>query len=141
MIERSQVETLLHIYGLPSSASASEIRAVLKSAQYPEEEIEAAIKAIVSINDSTMAGARADALQKIYRSDKSLKPVEISALLGVEVTVTDYEHRAHRQMGMTMKQTIAVLALTLLLGILGLIVAMYAHEVGPFHPTVSAFAK
>lgn len=137
MIDKQQVETLLRIHGIMPTAPDEEIRSILLSAQYNDEEINSALLVLRESKDHKMT--RLDGLHKIYRTDSGLLPGEVSALLGIEVDVSDEEVRHHRQRQATGAQNFIILGVAITLAVGGLMYAMYSHGSGPFHPTVTAF--
>ena len=139
MIDRTQVETLLRIHGVSPTSPDEEIRSILLSAKYDNDEVDGALM-VLRENTETHA-SRIDGLHKIYRTDRGLLPHEVSALLGIEVEVNNLEVRNHRVRTATGSQNFVVLALALFLAVGGLMYAMYSHGSGPFHPTVTAFNK
>ncbi len=139
MIDRQQVETLLRIHGLSPTAPDEEIRSILLSAQYNHDEVDGAL--MVLRENATKHTSRLDGLHKIYRTDKGLLPNEVSALLGIEVDISDAEVKHHRERRTTGAQNFIILSVALVLAIGGLMYAMYSHGSGPFHPTVASNSK
>jgi hypothetical protein len=137
MIDKRHVESLLHLHGMSPTSPEEEIRSVLLSAQYDSKEIDTAITVLrQNTSDNT---SRLEGLHKIYRTDQGLKPNEVSELLGIDINVSALEIKNHRARGMTGGEYFIVLSLALVLAFGGLLYAMYEHETGPFHPTVTAF--
>lgn len=136
MIDRSKIEALLKIQGIPPTAPEEQIRSVLMSAQYDDDEIRTAIT--VLRENKLDNRAHVDGLHKIYRTDSGLKPSEITALLGINVEVSDLEIRNHRHRGVSNAEYFIILGLVLFLAIGGLMFAMYLNQTGPFHPSVYA---
>lgn len=137
MIDRSQVETLLRIHGVSPTSPDEEIRSILLSAQYNNDEVNGALMVLRENKDNRTS--RIDGLHKLYRTDKSLLPGEVSALLGIEVEVSEVEVKNHRVRTTSGAQNFIMLAFALILAVGGLMYAMYSHGSGPFHPTVTAF--
>ena len=136
MIDRSKIEALLEIQGIPPTAPEEQIRSVLMSAQYDDDEISTAITVLREnkVNNS----AHVDGLHKIYRTDSGLKPAEIAALLGINVEVSDLQIKNHRQRGVSNYHYFIILGMVLFLAIGGLMFAMYLNQTGPFHPSAYA---
>jgi hypothetical protein len=137
MIDRQKIEALLKIQGIPPTAPEEQIRSVLLSAQYDDDEIRTAIT--VLRENTTDNRAHVDGLHKIYRTDKGLKPAEITALLGIDVDVSEWQIKNHRQRGVSTAHYFIILGLIILLAFGGLMFAMYLNAAGPFHP--SAYAR
>lgn len=139
MIDRKHIETLLHIHGIAPTAPDEEIRSILLSSHYNDDEINTAITVLRANKiDNT---AHLDGLHKIYRTDSGLKPAEISALLGIDISVSELEIKNHRTRSVTKPQYFVVLGITLLLAFCGLIASMHATQTGPFHPSSALFSK
>lgn len=133
MMTREQLEKLLRLNGLEKTAKDEEIKSVLLSARYKEDEIDAAIMVLRENKHSHKT--KVDGLHKVFRSDGSLSSAEISSLLGIDV---DLEHRVEagaraRQFSM-MSQTLLFL-LSILIGLIAVLLYMYTSEIGIFHPT------
>ncbi len=133
MLKREQIELILRTNGVDPSSPTEEIRSVLMSARYNQDEIDTAI--MVLREDSSNNTSRVDALHKVFRTDQALKPAEISALLGIEVNVNDLKQQrvAEAQRG-ELIHVVVVLILALTLAALCIYAAMYVYQVGAFHP-------
>ena len=131
MLDRNVIETFLKIQGITVNSPAEQIRAVLVEAQYNENEINSAITILqdITCEDST----HKDGLHKIYRTDKNLKPAEITALLGIDVDVSCFQDGNHREHGVSTAHFYLILGLTILLAFGGIMFAMYVNETGPFY--------
>ena len=140
MIDIDQIQTILEIHGESLNSPRETIRRILESAEYPEDEIQQAFLLCPPLDASV---SRKDGLHKLFRADVSLRPAEISALLGIQVRVTELPERLKAAPKKTSyKETIATCAITLILAVIGLAFAMYTADIGPFHKTVTAsFAK
>ncbi len=135
MIDKDQVKTLLEIHGVSTNSSKDEIRTILLSAQYENTEIEEAILALFDapIDKSV---ARHDGLHKIFYTDDLLKPEEVSALLGIDIEVSNLSIKTPKR---TQKfyeyQNFMILVLAVCIAVGVLVYGMYATNSGPFHPT------
>ena len=87
MVKKKDIETILKINGVETTAPDEEIRSVLLSARYNKDEVDTAI--MVLRENMLTHETRVNGLHKIFRSDEGLKPAEISALLGIEVDIDD----------------------------------------------------
>jgi len=137
MVDTTKIETLLQIHGISPSTPDEEIRSILFSAKYNDDEIDTALT-VIRQNKSTKKD-RIDGLRKIYRSDEALTPSQISALLGIELTVDMLQVKAARKTEMPLKKAVILSLLTVAFAFLGLLFALYMSDSGPFHPTVAAF--
>lgn len=139
MIQKQDIETILKINGVAPSAPDEEIRSVLLSARYNNDEVDTAMMVLRENNKTHQT--RVDGLHKIFHTDEALKPSEISSLLGIEVQLDDFAIQSARRRDMSFIQTTVVTIVATLLAVAGVAFAMYHYEVGFFHPTVSAFGK
>lgn len=131
MLQKKDIETILKINGVLPTSPEEEIRSVLVSARYNNDDIDTALM-VLRENTSTHQ-TRVDGLHKIFRSDSSLKPSEISALLGIEVNVDHIALRKNATRDMTIFQNIFVVFVAIILAVLGATFAMYYYQVGVFH--------
>lgn len=81
--------------------------------------------------------ARISGLNTLYRTDQSLKPHEVSALLGIDIEVSEVRVEVHKKRTPSLLQNILVIIFAILLGVGGLMYAMYDAQAGIFHPTVA----
>ena len=139
MLQKKDIETILKINGVSVGAPDEEIRSVLLSARYNNDDVDTAI--MVLRENTKTHQTRVDGLHKIFRSDEGLKPAEISALLGIEVEVGEVTIDRNKNREMSYLQTTIVSLLAAGLALAGVFAAMYFYEVGAFHPTASAFGR
>lgn len=137
MINRDQIETILKINGVAPGSPDDKIRSVLLSARYSKDEVNTAI--MVLRENTTTNETRVDGLHKIFRSDEGLKPEEISQLLGIDVDISDRVSARKKARNLSTFQYVIVWTASAILAITGLMMYMYVHEVGLFHPA-SIFA-
>lgn len=137
MLQKKDIETILKINGVSVVAPDEEIRSVLLSARYNNEEVDTAIM-VLRENIKTHQ-TRVDGLHKIFRSDEALKPAEISALLGIDVQIDEINIRKERERETSFLQSSIVAVVATFFALMGVIIAMYVYEVGIFHPASAAF--
>ena len=87
MIEKQHIEAFLKANGVKPTASDEEIRSVLISARWEHQEIDTAL--IVLKENIVSHETHVDTLHKVFNSDNRLDSAEISALLGIEVTLSN----------------------------------------------------
>lgn len=136
MISREQVESLLKINGMSAASPDEHIRSVLLSARYNRDEVDTAL--MVLREDMKTKQTRVDGLHKIFRSDESLRPKEISKLLGIEVDASQFVEVSQTQRDYATIQYIVVWFFSVVLAVSGILFYMYVNQVGMFHPTVDA---
>ena len=136
MINRKQVESILKINGVTPASPDEHIRSVLLSARYSDDEVETAIM-VLRQNDKTNE-TRVHGLHKVFRTDEALKPDEVSALLGVNIEVSDRIEaksieKTKNRGTLDRFQFISVWILSVVLASIALLFYMYMIKVGPFH--------
>jgi hypothetical protein len=133
MLQKSDIETILKVNGVLLSSPEEEIRSVLLSARYNDNDIDTAI--MVLRENTTTHKTRVDGLHKIFRSDEALRPSEISALLGIDIEVDHINIRKSSSREMTFFQNTIVTVIAIFLAMFGVTIAMYYYQVGIFYPT------
>jgi hypothetical protein len=133
-MQKSDIEKILKINGVSASSPDEEIRSVLLSARYKNDEVDTAIM-VLRENVKTHQ-TRVDGLHKVFRSDEALNPAEISALLGIEVQIDDVLVRRRRSREMSFVQLIFISVFATVLAVAGIMFTMYVNKVGPFHSSV-----
>ena len=89
MIEKRNVEAFLKVNGIPPTAKDEEIRSVLLSARWNNNEVDTALMVLkenVKNNETHV-----DTLHKVFNSDDRLSSAEISKLLGIDVALSDHD--------------------------------------------------
>lgn len=131
-MNRNQIRTLLKINGFGDTASDEEVRAVLLSANYSEDEVD---NALVLLRESDLAtSTRTDGLHKVFFSDDQLRPSEISGLLGVEVNLENPISRRSRNNTMPLLHFILIWFISVVFAVSGILFYMYINQIGLFHP-------
>ena len=137
MIDPRHVESLLRVNGLAKTAPDEEIRSVLLSARFKEDEVETAL--MVLRENTLTKQTKVDGLHKVFRTDEALKPDEISRLLGIDVdireTITVEERNKNRNF--TFLQFVILWLTSIILAVSSVLFYMYSHQMGVFHPGVN----
>lgn len=134
MITKEQIEAILKINGIPIESNDEQIRTVLLNARFTPEEAETAIG--VLHNKISDQRTRIDGLHKVFRTDTTLKPNEISSLLGIEIEVPEGHlvvHKTHKLKGW---HFIVVWFVSVVFAVTGILFYMYLNQVGLFHPSM-----
>lgn len=137
MINKEQIESILKINGLHPTAKDEEIKSILLSARYNDDEVDAAI--MVLRQNIVTNQTKVEGLHKVFRSDQMLNSAEISSLLGIDVNLEERVVAGSKSRKLTTLSQAFLMALSILLAIAVLLFYMYISHVGLFHPT-SAFA-
>jgi hypothetical protein len=137
MFDIRHLESLLKINGIEKTSPDEQIRSVLLSARFKEDEVETALM-VLRENVQTKQ-TKIDGLHKVFRSDGSLKPEEISQLLGIDVdikhTVAVSERKSRHEF--TLLQFIILWITSIILAVAGVLFFMYSHQMGVFHPMIN----
>jgi len=134
MINRTQIESLLKINGVPKSSPDEHIRSVLLSARYTKDEVDTAI--MVLREDTRTNKTRVDGLHKIFRTDQALKPEEISQLLGIQVDLSNLPDQQEKSRTISGFYFVFIWLLSITVAVLGVFMYMYMYKIGVFHPSV-----
>ena len=137
MLKREQIELLLRINGVSPSSPDEEIRSVLLSASFNDNDINTAI--MVLRENKLSNTSRVDGLHKVFRTHDTLKPAEIFSLLGIDIGVDNLAESQKEDIARKdwiQNTIIALMAIAMALG--GVFVAMYVYEVGFFHSPESS---
>ncbi len=133
MIEKKQVESILKANGIPPTAPDEEIRSILISARWDNNDVDTALMVLKENRDSK--ATHVDTLHRVFHSDERLTPSDISSLLGVKVSLNDddIEKVEVKRRKIERAQTMVALTLALSIVLLGLTYLMYVEEAGVFY--------
>ena len=134
MINRTQIEALLKINGVPAGSPDEQIRSVLLSARYSKDEVDTAI--MVLRENVTTHKSRVDGLHKVFRTSESLKPDEISQLLNIQVDVSQMPNQQDKTRTISSFYFSLIWILSIAVATGGVLVYMYLYKIGLFHPSV-----
>lgn len=145
MVERAQVVRFLKLNGIDATAPDEEIKSLLMSARWREEDVEAALTALhedpESSKKTASAAQRPNAVQQsIFRSDEKLAPDSVTALLGIDIdlSVKDIELRRRSARGeLTAGQVVNILLISLVISSAFIIGSMWVMKVGIFHQSIT----
>jgi len=135
MINRDQIEKILKINGVSPAAPDEQIRSVLLSARYKDDEVDTAI--MVLREDINTKKTRIDGLHKVFRTDKSLDSKEISQLLGIDVEISDRIAARQTRVKTSFTHYIILWVLSVVIATSAILFYMNIHKVGVYHPAVN----
>lgn len=78
-------------------------------------------------------------IRTVYKTSERLDPQTIHALFGIDVDLSEFEHRYHKQHlsdGFSWLQIMIIIILSVILAVTGFFAGMYYFEVGLFHPSM-----
>jgi len=142
MFDKNHLETLLKINGIHKSAPDDEIRSVLLSARFKDDEVDTALM-ILRENPLTKQ-THVEGLHKVFRTDTGLKPSEISNLLGIEVNMDQNVITAKKKnLKLSFLQFVLLWLISLTLAVLAVLAYMYSNNMGVFrtYPSSVAYDK
>ncbi len=133
MLDRNYIEHVLKVNGLTATAQDEEIRSVLISAKWDDNDVETALT--VLRENMTTHENRVDTLHNVFMTDQRLSPEAIESLLGIQVDITPSELRTLRdnRSKLAFWQILVVFILSTILASGSIVFAMYLQNVGPFH--------
>jgi len=138
MIDRNQIAKILRLNGINIEAPAEEIKSILISAKWHEDDVETALT--VLREDPDDHEEHVETVHKVFRSDEKLSPETISALLGVDVEMSSSDIELHHKRAkgqLTAGLAIHILMISLVLSTVFIFGSMWLLKVGFFHQTVT----
>jgi hypothetical protein len=139
MLDKKHLESILKINGLANSAPDEEIKSVLLSARFNDDEIQTAM--MVLRENTKTNQTHVDGLHKIFRTDQALQPSEISQLLGIDVNLETPLERLQGKRRYTLLQVFLLWVTSMIIAVTAVMLYMYTEEIGFFHPTNTATLK
>ena len=137
MFKKDHIEKMLRLNGVSVDDPDDVIKSVLISAQWHEDDVEAAV--LVLRENKENHETHVDSLHKVFRSDERLRPETISSLLGIEMDLSskDLEVRRKRvQRSLGPSQVMIMALISLILSLIFVFAAMWYLETGLFHQTL-----
>lgn len=133
MIEKRNVEAFLKVNGIPPTAKDEEIRSVLLSARWNNNEVDTALMVLkenVKSNETHV-----DTLHKVFNSDDRLSSAEISKLLGIDVNLSDNDVTDINKKHQLSQNSTAVITfiLSIIIAASSIGYLMYKEQAGVFH--------
>jgi len=133
MIEKRNIEAFLKVNGIPATAKDEEIRSVLLSARWNNNEVDTALMVLKENTKSNET--HVDTLHKVFNSDDRLSSAEITKLLGIDVNLSDLEDVTISKKHQLIENSSAliVFGLSLLIAFSSIGYLMYKEKAGVFH--------
>lgn len=133
MIEKRNVEAFLRVNGIPPTAKDEEIRSVLLSARWNNNEVDTAL--MVLKENVVSNETHVDTLHKVFNSDDRLSSAEITKLLGIEVNLSDHNFTDinHTYQKTLNHSALITLILSILIAVSSIGYLMYKEQVGFFY--------
>ncbi len=132
MLEKAVIERLLITNGVDPNGPDEEIKSVLFSAKWHEDDIETAL--LVLRENTETHQKRVDSLHKVFRTDDKLSPETISALLGIDVDIpVERDSRRAKKSSASAKEMMNITFISLTLSVIFALTAMWYLKMGPFY--------
>ena len=133
MLQKTQIELILKVNGINHTSTEEEIRSVLLSASFKSSDIDTAI--MILRENTTTHVSRIEGLHKVFRTNQRLNADEVSALLGIDVSIDELpkEKFPKRQNTSPWIHNTSVVLIAIGLASVGVIFAMYIYDVGLFY--------
>lgn len=134
MLNRNHLEHVLKINGLSATAADEEIKSLLLSAHWHEDDVDTALT-VLRENKVTHED-RIETKHHIFRSDQPMKPETISALLGIDVDMSseDIKTIRYNRQHMSLGQMLGIAATATVLSVVCILALMWFYKFGIFHP-------
>lgn len=133
MTDKRHIESILKVNGLSPTAPDEEIRSVLLSARFNDDEVDTALM-ILRENVKTNV-TRVDGLHKVFRTDGALKPAEVSRLLGIDVEIDKDVSLRNDPKRFSVFELVLLSLVSSLVAVVCLLMYMYSEDIGLFHPS------
>lgn len=137
MIDKKHIESVLKVNGVGASSPDDQIRSVLISARYGEDEVETAL--MVLRENTKTNETHVDGLHKVFRTDQNLKSSEIYDLLGIDTDIKDFTDikQVVTSRRFNILQVVVLWSVSLILALTVVLFYMYSSHSGLFHPSVN----
>ena len=141
MIEKQNLEAFLKVNGIPPTAKDEEIRSVLLSARWNNNEVDTAL--MVLKENIKNSETHVDTLHKVFNSDNRLSAAEISSLLGIDVQLSDEDvNNVNTKRGsIETGHRIVAFVLAILIAVSSVGYLMYKEKAGVFYDGGKAMTK
>ncbi len=133
MIEKKHIEAILKANGVPATAEDEDIRSILISARWDNNDVDTALMVLKeNKQDKT---THVDTLHRVFHSDERLSPSDISSLLGVKVSLREEDMLdvEEKRKKFERAQTLVAVSLALSIVLLGLTYLMYFEQTNVSH--------
>lgn len=136
MLDRAHIERFLQLNGVNPSAPDEEIKSILISASWHEDDVNAAIMVLRENKQSNES--RVDSIHKVFHSDDKLRPELVSSLLGIEMGISsnEIELRRKARAGLSGVEILRLIGVSITLSLLAVLFAMWYFQAGFFHVTL-----
>lgn len=132
MIDRKHIEKFLHLNGLRPDAPDEEIKSLLISARWHENDVETAL--VVLREDPQKKHQHIDSFHNVFNTNNPISPDTLHSLLGIEINLSDISKEHEDSLARAYHgQIISIVIITILLAVIFLMGMMWFLKVGIFH--------
>lgn len=132
MLQKNHIEKFLQLNGLAPDSPDDEIRSLLISARWHENDIDAALVVLRENPKNQLPYVKA--VHKTFRGNQKLSPDAINSLLGLSVEVKEIATDHHVKLqGRYRMQVLSIIVLSIIAAAAVLVAAMWFMEAGIFH--------
>ncbi|MFT5037297.1 MAG: hypothetical protein ACI9VM_000876 [Candidatus Azotimanducaceae bacterium] len=132
MINRRYIEQLLKLNGLKPDSPDDEIKSVLVSARWHENDVETAL--VVLRENSGNQEQHIDTFHKTFNSDTQFSPDTLNAILGIDIEIESITSSRKDELKRTYKmQLVSIAALSIGIAMFFLFFVMWYMKVGVFY--------
>jgi hypothetical protein len=128
MLDRQRAQQILKVNGITSDVTSEQARELLMQAGWCEAD--------VSILEEKKSLVQKESMQTLVKSDNALTPQNVSALLGIDMLVTQFPkgHAPNNEhLLSSFLQVFVLLFCTVLFATFTIVSAMWYMQVGIFH--------
>lgn len=128
------MEKVLRLNGVDSTATDEEIKSILLSAKWHQDDAELALMVLRENKDTHKE--RVDTLHKVFTSDQRLKPETISSLLGINVELdsNELESLREKKRHVSITQVLSIVAAAIIIALVSIVTFMWHNSMGFFFP-------
>lgn len=136
MFDRIQIEKLLKLNGVDATAPEDEIKSVLLSARWHDDDIDTVL--LVLKENKNNHDTHLDSVHRTFNAGDQLSPETVSSLLGIDMDVTNQMslERRRRMGDLTTGLVVHMVLVSLALSVIFVLASMWYLEMGLFHHTV-----
>lgn len=142
-MDKRYIENFLRLNGISLAANEREMRDALRAAEWQTDDIEIAMDRVRQPEDRWSDEHREGA-RNIFFTDMSVPPETLSSLLGLTVSVDNYqkeqaEKNSFRSQMFKVVTIFLIVIVSVALGVLSTFFFMYMAEIGPFYSPIENY--
>ncbi|MDA8596734.1 hypothetical protein N9L26_00150 [Candidatus Pacebacteria bacterium] len=132
MLDRKNIEQVLSVNGLDSEATDDEIKSLLVSARWHEDDIETAL--VVLRENPETHKQTVDSVHRTFAAGDRMSADTLNAILGIDVEVSKVSAEHHKELERAYRsQVISLVFVSIVLGTLFIMAVMWTTKMGLFY--------